>query len=114
MSSLSTNRTKTDIYHLNALSLFPISHTKTHSLSLFRILHILKIKYSYLPLSRLLYNFYTIILSPTISQKITKHPRIIHSRNRPIRTRYLGHVTGYQPIRDQHFLIRSVPARHSS
>eukprot|EP00116_Pleurobrachia_bachei_P019266 sb/3479528/ len=24
----------------------------------------------------------------------------------PIRTHYLGHVTGYQPIRDQHFLIR--------
>eukprot|EP00116_Pleurobrachia_bachei_P015588 sb/3475850/ len=28
----------------------------------------------------------------------------------PIRTRYLGHVTGCQPIRDQYFLIRSVPA----
>eukprot|EP00116_Pleurobrachia_bachei_P012806 sb/3473068/ len=27
----------------------------------------------------------------------------------PIRTRCLGHVTGYQPIRDQYFLIRSVP-----
>eukprot|EP00116_Pleurobrachia_bachei_P012561 sb/3472823/ len=29
----------------------------------------------------------------------------------PIRTRYLGHVTGYQPIRGQlqYFLIRSVP-----
>eukprot|EP00116_Pleurobrachia_bachei_P000288 sb/3460550/ len=27
----------------------------------------------------------------------------------PIRTRYFGHVTGYQPIRDQHFLILSVP-----
>eukprot|EP00116_Pleurobrachia_bachei_P005240 sb/3465502/ len=26
-----------------------------------------------------------------------------------IRTRYLGHVTGYPPIRDQYFLIRSVP-----
>eukprot|EP00116_Pleurobrachia_bachei_P004426 sb/3464688/ len=26
-----------------------------------------------------------------------------------ITTRYLGHVTGYQPIRDQYFLIRSVP-----
>eukprot|EP00116_Pleurobrachia_bachei_P002435 sb/3462697/ len=25
----------------------------------------------------------------------------------PIRTRYLGHVVGYQPIRDQYFLIRS-------
>eukprot|EP00116_Pleurobrachia_bachei_P013320 sb/3473582/ len=31
----------------------------------------------------------------------------------PIRTRYLGHVTGYQPIRDQYFLIRSVPDPHS-
>ena len=28
----------------------------------------------------------------------------------PIRTRYFGHVTGYQPIRDQYSLIRSVPA----
>eukprot|EP00116_Pleurobrachia_bachei_P010175 sb/3470437/ len=27
----------------------------------------------------------------------------------PIRTRYLGHVTGNQPIRNQYFLIRSVP-----
>eukprot|EP00116_Pleurobrachia_bachei_P009933 sb/3470195/ len=27
----------------------------------------------------------------------------------PIRTCYLGHVTGNQPIRDQYFLIRSVP-----
>eukprot|EP00116_Pleurobrachia_bachei_P001857 sb/3462119/ len=27
----------------------------------------------------------------------------------PIRTRYLGEVTGYQPVRDQYFLIRSVP-----
>eukprot|EP00116_Pleurobrachia_bachei_P009241 sb/3469503/ len=30
----------------------------------------------------------------------------------PIRALYLGHVTGYQPIRDQYFLIRSVPARY--
>eukprot|EP00116_Pleurobrachia_bachei_P000955 sb/3461217/ len=28
----------------------------------------------------------------------------------PISTRYLGHVTSYRPIRDQYFLIRSVPA----
>eukprot|EP00116_Pleurobrachia_bachei_P016332 sb/3476594/ len=27
----------------------------------------------------------------------------------PIRTRYLGHVAGYQPIREQYFLIWSVP-----
>eukprot|EP00116_Pleurobrachia_bachei_P005299 sb/3465561/ len=30
-------------------------------------------------------------------------------RNQPIRTRYSGHVTVYQPIRDQYLLIRSVP-----
>eukprot|EP00116_Pleurobrachia_bachei_P012488 sb/3472750/ len=29
--------------------------------------------------------------------------------NVPIRTHYLGHVTDYQPIRDQYFLIWSVP-----
>ena len=28
-----------------------------------------------------------------------------------VRTRYLGHVNDYQPIRDQYILIRSVPAR---
>ena len=28
----------------------------------------------------------------------------------PIRSRYEGHVTGDQPIRDQYFLIGSVPA----
>ena len=27
----------------------------------------------------------------------------------PIRARYLGHVTGHQPISDQYFLNRSVP-----
>eukprot|EP00116_Pleurobrachia_bachei_P006949 sb/3467211/ len=27
----------------------------------------------------------------------------------PVRTRYLGHVTGYRPVRDQYSLIRSVP-----
>ena len=27
----------------------------------------------------------------------------------PIRASYLGHVTGYQPIRDQYFMVRSVP-----
>eukprot|EP00116_Pleurobrachia_bachei_P012567 sb/3472829/ len=31
------------------------------------------------------------------------------TRKQSIRSRYLGHVTGYQPIRDQYFLIRSVP-----
>ena len=27
----------------------------------------------------------------------------------PIRTRYLGHVTGYQPIREQYFLVVVYP-----
>eukprot|EP00116_Pleurobrachia_bachei_P010904 sb/3471166/ len=46
------------------------------------------------------------------TKKITLSPlkcfqfSLSHSRNRPIRTRYLGHVTSYQPIRDQYFLIR--------
>ena len=36
--------------------------------------------------------------------------RLVHDTSKqPIITRYLGHVTGYQPIRDQYFLIRSVP-----
>eukprot|EP00116_Pleurobrachia_bachei_P004888 sb/3465150/ len=32
----------------------------------------------------------------------------------PIRTRYLGYVTGYQPIRDHYFLIRLVPEYNST
>eukprot|EP00116_Pleurobrachia_bachei_P018838 sb/3479100/ len=36
------------------------------------------------------------------------------SIKQPIRTRYLGHVTVYQPIRDQYFLIRSVPSNYFS
>eukprot|EP00116_Pleurobrachia_bachei_P010328 sb/3470590/ len=31
-------------------------------------------------------------------------------KNQRIRTRYSGHVTGYQPIRDQYFLIRFLPS----
>eukprot|EP00116_Pleurobrachia_bachei_P007116 sb/3467378/ len=31
----------------------------------------------------------------------------------PIRTRYLGHVTGYKPIKDQYFQIGSVPGGRS-
>eukprot|EP00116_Pleurobrachia_bachei_P001032 sb/3461294/ len=40
---------------------------------------------------------------------ITSHESTEASRQ-PIRTRYLCHVTGYQPIRDHCFLIRSVSA----
>eukprot|EP00116_Pleurobrachia_bachei_P017359 sb/3477621/ len=42
----------------------------------------------------------------------TYNMRLVRNRptqvNKPIRTRYLDHVTGYQPIRDQYFLIQSV------
>ena len=44
---------------------------------------------------------------PTMS----KDQETTEFRKQPIRTRYLGNVTGYQPIRDQYFLIRSVPAK---
>ena len=30
-------------------------------------------------------------------------PKMV-TTNQPIRARYLGHVTGYQPIKDQYFL----------
>ena len=33
----------------------------------------------------------------------------IELSKQPIRTRSLGHVIGYKPIRDQYFLTRSVP-----
>eukprot|EP00116_Pleurobrachia_bachei_P007699 sb/3467961/ len=36
-----------------------------------------------------------------------KEPTEIRSKQ-PIRTRYLGHVTGYQPIRDQYFQLTSI------
>eukprot|EP00116_Pleurobrachia_bachei_P013288 sb/3473550/ len=38
---------------------------------------------------------------------ITKVPT--DTSKQPIRTRHLGHVTGYQPIRDQYYLCRLVP-----
>ena len=44
------------------------------------------------------YNFISPIQEPT---ETSKHP---------IRTGYLDHVTGYQPIMDQYFMVRSVPA----
>eukprot|EP00116_Pleurobrachia_bachei_P011389 sb/3471651/ len=34
---------------------------------------------------------------------------LTETSKQPIRTRYLGHMTGYQPMRDQYFLIRSIP-----
>eukprot|EP00116_Pleurobrachia_bachei_P015437 sb/3475699/ len=46
-------------------------------------------------------------LSFSKSQKVFQQEPTETSKQ-PIRTRYLGHVTGYQPIRDQYFLIRSI------
>eukprot|EP00116_Pleurobrachia_bachei_P011317 sb/3471579/ len=43
----------------------------------------------------------------TVYQEPTK------TSKQPIRTRYLGHLTGYQPIRDQYFLVRSVQLTNS-
>eukprot|EP00116_Pleurobrachia_bachei_P013410 sb/3473672/ len=40
------------------------------------------------------------------------HQEPTETSKQPIRTRYLGHVTGYQPIRDQYSLIRSIPGSH--
>eukprot|EP00116_Pleurobrachia_bachei_P005087 sb/3465349/ len=41
-------------------------------------------------------------------------PQRARAGKQPIRTRYLGHMTGYQPIRDQYFLIRLVPCQLDS
>eukprot|EP00116_Pleurobrachia_bachei_P012725 sb/3472987/ len=42
--------------------------------------------------------------------KVSDEPT--ETSKQPIRTRYLGHVTGYQPIRDKYFRFRSVPDSH--
>eukprot|EP00116_Pleurobrachia_bachei_P004367 sb/3464629/ len=46
-----------------------------------------------------------------LSDSPSWYSRVMNNDNtkEPIRTLYLGHVTGYQPIRDQYFLIRSIP-----
>eukprot|EP00116_Pleurobrachia_bachei_P002896 sb/3463158/ len=43
----------------------------------------------------------------------TRYQEPTETSKQPIRTRYLGHVIGYQPIRDHYFLIRSVPTRYN-
>eukprot|EP00116_Pleurobrachia_bachei_P011653 sb/3471915/ len=51
-----------------------------------------------------------------ISPNTTLPNTTVYSRDRPkhpIKTRYLGHVTGYQPISDQYILIRLVPAQQN-
>ena len=40
-------------------------------------------------------------------QRVIQQP--IGPSKQPIRTRYLGHVTGYQPIGEQYFLVRFIP-----
>ena len=35
--------------------------------------------------------------------------QLTEQRSQPIRARYLGNLTGYQPIRDQCFLIQTPP-----
>ena len=40
------------------------------------------------------------------------HLQVTESSKQPIKARYIGHVTGYQPISDQCLLIRSVHAFH--
>ena len=49
-------------------------------------------------------------LPPYISFCVPLPQEPTESSKQPIRTRYLGHVTGYQPIRGQYFLIWSVAA----
>eukprot|EP00116_Pleurobrachia_bachei_P011654 sb/3471916/ len=48
----------------------------------------------------------------SLASSAVEVPKPVEWYNQPIRTRYLfclGHVNDYQPIRDQYFLIRSVP-----
>ena len=57
----------------------------------------------------MLYNYAGWLDSNRNNQEFTKNERYDSGSKQPIRTRYLGHVTGYQPIRDQYFLIQSIP-----
>ena len=50
-------------------------------------------------------------LSHLIRNRIYREQEPTEPSKQPIRARYLGHVTGYQPIRDQYFLVRSFPDR---
>ena len=44
------------------------------------------------------------------SQVVEERGNLCDTSKQPIRNLYLCHVTGYQPIEDQYFLILSVPA----
>eukprot|EP00116_Pleurobrachia_bachei_P016081 sb/3476343/ len=51
------------------------------------------------------YLFLSLIYIP-----VTSNQEPTETSKQPIRTSYLGHVTGYQPIMDLYFLIRPVHA----
>eukprot|EP00116_Pleurobrachia_bachei_P004110 sb/3464372/ len=78
----------TNVLNRNRSSFFTSSGTLKNA----GIIHIVSLRCYYEPL-RYLYQ------EPTETNK------------KPIKTRYLGYMTGYQPIRDQYFLIRSVPEK---
>ena len=75
----------------------PAHHLSAHELNWHLIADILNIQS----------NSYKTPIQVSVSQCLLQEPT--EFRKQPFRTRYLGHVTGYQPIRDQYFLIRSVP-----
>ena len=52
--------------------------------------------------------FHTLPLT-NVSSKIWENNGKYVNNQSEVRTRYLGQVTGYQPIRDQYFKVRSVP-----
>eukprot|EP00116_Pleurobrachia_bachei_P007584 sb/3467846/ len=52
--------------------------------------------------------------SPATSGHMTSDSEDIETSKQPIRTPYLGHVTGYQPIRDQYFLSRQWKRKRQS
>eukprot|EP00116_Pleurobrachia_bachei_P018899 sb/3479161/ len=51
---------------------------------------------------------YLLIFHPLGQLNLHLKQEPTETSKQPIRTRFLGHVTGYQPIRDQSFLIQSV------
>ncbi len=57
--------------------------------------------------------YYRLLLKPSPGVS-AEYQEPTETSKQPIRTRYLGHVTGYQPIRDQYFLIRSVPGENTT
>ena len=62
-------------------------------------------------LSIISYKIFTITFMTSLEGTTNHEPT--DTSKQPIRTRYLGHVTSYRPIRDQYFLIRSVPVKYT-